>query len=66
LERDVELFSVGWSKAIAAEESNRDVEVVIVVGVTSCNAVEGKLVCIRLFSYFERALDLRRRVIDSL
>jgi hypothetical protein len=66
LERNVELFCIGWSETVATDERDGNVEVVVVVRVTSCNAVEGKLVCVRLFSYFERTLDLRSRVVNSL
>jgi hypothetical protein len=59
LERNIELFFIGWSKTVATDERDRDVEVVVVVSVASRDAVEGKLVSVRLFRYLERAFNLR-------
>jgi hypothetical protein len=42
------------------------VEVVVVVRVASRYVIEGKLVYVRYFSDFERAFDLRSRVVNSL
>jgi hypothetical protein len=66
LKSNKELFGVGWGKTVATNKRDRNVEVVVVVGMASRNAIEGKLVYIRLLSNFERALDLRSRVVNSL